>query len=88
MLDNTTLYIEILRKILDGEDPGHGKNGYFLASPGSVAWDDIYTAMAASLADRNIIGDKSVVPATPQILEQMGEALQCPPEFVRVQIGG
>lgn len=44
--------------------------------------------MAASLAGRNIIGDKSVVPATPQILEQMGEALQCPPVFVSVQIGG
>lgn len=88
VLDNTALYVEILRKILREEDPGHGKSGYFLASPGSVAWDDLYTAMAASLANRNIIGDDSVVPATPQILQQIGEALQCPPEFVPVQIGG
>ncbi|CAN8100997.1 unnamed protein product [Discula destructiva] len=88
ILDNTTLYLDILRKILNGEDPGHGKNGYFLASPGSVAWDDIYAAMAASLATRNIVGDSSVVLATPQILQALGEALQCPPEFVPVQIGG
>ncbi|KAJ4390968.1 hypothetical protein N0V93_004567 [Gnomoniopsis smithogilvyi] len=88
VLDNITLYIELLRKILKGEDPGHGRNGYFLASSGSIAWDDLYTAMAASLANRNIIGDDSVVPATSQILQQMGEALQCPAEFVPVQIGG
>ncbi|KAJ4422974.1 hypothetical protein N0V82_002368 [Gnomoniopsis sp. IMI 355080] len=88
ILDNTTLYVAILRKILLDEDPGHGKNGYYLASPGSIAWDDLYTAMAASLSNRNIIGDDSVVPAAAQILEQMGEALQCPPEFVPVQVGG
>lgn len=88
VLDNTTLYVEILRKILNGEDPGHGKNGYFLASPGSVAWDDIYAAVAASLAKRNVIGDDSVVAATPRILQEMGEALQCPSEFVPVQVGG
>ncbi|KAG8157859.1 hypothetical protein KVR01_012131 [Diaporthe batatas] len=88
VLDNTTLYIEILRQILDGKDPGHGKNGYFLASPGSVAWDDLYTAMAAALAKRNIIGDDSVVPANRSILEQMGAALESPPELVPMHIGG
>lgn len=89
VLDNTTLYLEILRHILEGRDPGHGKEGgYFLASAGSVAWDDIYTAMAAALAKRNIIGDDSVVPANGSILEQIGEALGCAPEFVPVQMGG
>ncbi|KAJ0106969.1 nad dependent epimerase dehydratase family protein [Diaporthe amygdali] len=88
VLDNTTLYIEILRAILDGKDPGHGTAGYFLAASGSLAWDDIYTAMAAALAKRNIIGDNTVVPANDQILEQMGEALGCPPQFVPVQVGG
>lgn len=82
------MYIEILRKVLSGEDPGHGKNGFFLASSGSVAWDDLYKAMAASLAMRHIIGDDSVVPASQQITQQMGEALGVPTEFVPVQIGG
>lgn len=77
-----------MRCILNGEYIGHGKNGYFLASPGSVSWDAIYAAIASALAERNIVGDDSVVPANPQILEQIGEALGCPPEFVPVQIGG
>lgn len=88
VLDNTSLYIEILRTILGGKELGHDKSGFFLASSGSVAWDDLYTAMASALAKRNIIGDDSVVPANNSILEQMGEALGCPPQFVPVQIGG
>lgn len=88
VLDNTALYVEILRAILAGKDLGHGKAGYFLASPGSVAWDDLYTAIAAALAKRNRIGDNTVVPANDSILEQIGEALGCPAQFVPVQIGG
>ena len=88
IIDNTTLYLQIVRKILSGEDPGHGKNGYFLAASGSVAWDDIYMAMAAAMAKHNVIGDDSVVPANQQVLEQMGEALGCPAAFVPVQVGG
>lgn len=88
VIDNTSLYTQILRKILSGEEVGHGKDGYFLASPGSVAWDDIYGAMAVALAKCNAVEDDSVVPASKQILEQMGEALGCPQEFVTVIIGG
>ncbi|KAL1869343.1 hypothetical protein Daus18300_005555 [Diaporthe australafricana] len=88
VVDNTNLYVEILRRILGGEEVGYGRAGYFLAASGSMAWDDIYTAMAAALAKRNIIGDDSVVPANDNILQQMGEALGCPAEFVPVQIGG
>jgi nucleoside-diphosphate-sugar epimerase len=89
VLDNTALYIEILRAILlGGKDLGHGRDGYFLASPGAVAWDDLYTAMAAALARRNVIGDHAVVPANKSILGQIGEALGCAPEFVPVQMGG
>ncbi|KAH8774349.1 hypothetical protein F5883DRAFT_546663 [Diaporthe sp. PMI_573] len=89
VLDNTALYIEILRAILlGGKDLGHGRDGYFLASPGAVAWDDLYTAMAAALARRNVIGDHAVVPANESILGQIGEALGCAPEFVPVQMGG
>lgn len=88
VIDNTNLYLEILRTILSGQDPGHGKRGYFLASPGNVAWDDLYTAMAAGLAKRNVVGDASVVSATPEIIKAMGDALSCPPEYVAFQLGG
>ncbi|KAI1496377.1 hypothetical protein F5X99DRAFT_400608 [Biscogniauxia marginata] len=88
VIDNTTLYIELLRKILADENPSYGKNGYYLASSGSVAWDDIYAAMAAALAKRNVIADRSVVTANAQILENIGEALDIPKELVPVMIGG
>ncbi|KAI1638388.1 hypothetical protein F4809DRAFT_261053 [Biscogniauxia mediterranea] len=86
--DNTSLYIELLRKILADENPGYGKNGYYLASSGSVAWDDIYAAMAAALAKRNAVVDVSVITADDEILEQLGQALGTTKELVPVMIGG
>ncbi|KAJ9151075.1 NAD(P)-binding protein [Coniochaeta hoffmannii] len=88
VLDNTNLYIDLLRKIVADENPGYGKNGYYLASSGSVAWDDIYIAMAEGLAKRNVVSDASVVRADSETIEKIGVALGCPPEMVAVQIGG
>ncbi len=88
ILDNTTLYLQILRSILSGQDGGHGKNGYYLASPGSVAWNDIYSAMAKALKKRGVVDTDAVTQADDAILEKMGEALGCPKEFVGVQLGG
>lgn len=86
--DNTALYIELLRHILTGKNPDHGKNGYYLASSGNVAWDDLYSAMAAALFGRGIIEDESVKTADEAALKKMGEALGCPPQLVPVQLGG
>ncbi|KAM0473431.1 hypothetical protein ACHAPX_008178 [Trichoderma viride] len=48
--DNTDLYIRLLAAILsETRNPGHGKRGYYLPSPGSIAWDDLYGRMAAAL---------------------------------------
>ncbi|KAI1641705.1 NAD(P)-binding protein [Daldinia loculata] len=88
ILDNTTAYIALLRKILADENPSHGKNGYYLASPGSVAWDDLYDAVAAALVKRNIIADGSVALADDKILGDMGAALGVPKEMVPLQLGG
>ncbi|OIW28588.1 NAD(P)-binding protein [Coniochaeta ligniaria NRRL 30616] len=88
VIDNTNLYLELLRKIVAGEDPDYGKSGYYLAASGSVAWDDIYSAMAEGLAKRKVVGDASVVRADAQALEKMGAALGVPAEIVAVQIGG
>ncbi|KAJ7826053.1 hypothetical protein B0H14DRAFT_1277479 [Mycena olivaceomarginata] len=41
ILDNTTLYLQLLRRILAGDDVPHGKNGYYLASSGSIVWDEL-----------------------------------------------
>ncbi|KAJ9142995.1 NAD(P)-binding protein [Pleurostoma richardsiae] len=86
--DNSTLFIEILRAILAGRNPGYGKKGYYLAASGSVAWDDIYNAMAVAMATRNLISDSEVVPADDKALERMSKALGCPKDFVALQLGG
>ncbi|KAF2688880.1 NAD(P)-binding protein [Lentithecium fluviatile CBS 122367] len=86
--DNTSLYIEILRAILEGRDIGHGKEGYYLASPGSVAWDDIYATIGKAMKKRGAVDDESVGEADVEILQKMGEALGCPKELVGVMVGG
>ncbi|KAJ4348787.1 uncharacterized protein N0V89_010165 [Didymosphaeria variabile] len=86
--DNSTLYIEILRGMLEGRDIGSGEEGYFLASPGSMAWDDIYAAMGKALKKRGVVDDETVVEADGTALEKMGEGMECPAEFVPMQVGG
>ncbi|KAK8009951.1 NAD(P)-binding protein [Apiospora arundinis] len=91
VLDNTNLYLDITRRILKGDDSlGSGRNGYYLAASGSVAWDDLYAAMAAALAKRgdNVIDDARIEKADGSVLEKMGEALGCPAELVSLHLGG
>jgi hypothetical protein len=86
--DNTALYVSLLQSILSGGKPGYGKDGYYLASSGSVAWRDIYAAMAKALAKRGVVSSSEVRKVNDAALEKIGEALGCPKEFVSVQIGG
>ncbi|KAI0521533.1 hypothetical protein F5B22DRAFT_541455 [Xylaria bambusicola] len=86
--DNTNLYLELMRKILNGESPGYGKNGYYLAASGSIAWDDLYAAMATALAKRNVISDDAVTMADDQAIEQMAQGLGCSKDLVPLMVGG
>jgi hypothetical protein len=88
VLDNTSLFRDILQKILSGNDIGHGQNGYYLASSGTVAWRDLYTAMARALTKRGVVDGEAIKPADDTILAKMGEALGCPKGMVRLQLGG
>ncbi|RSM07703.1 hypothetical protein CDV31_008483 [Fusarium ambrosium] len=88
VIDNTNLYIKILRGILEDKDIGHGKEAYYLASSGSVAWDDIYAEFAKVLAKRGLIDDDSVQDADEKALDGMAAALNCSRDFVAVQLGG
>jgi nucleoside-diphosphate-sugar epimerase len=88
VLDNTSLYIELLRAMLEGRDIGHGKRGYYLASSGRVAWDDIYEAMAKALKARGVIDDENLKEADDEALEKMSEVLGWGKDFVRVHVGG
>ncbi|EXJ95152.1 hypothetical protein A1O1_00271 [Capronia coronata CBS 617.96] len=88
VIDNSTLYLEMLRAILDGKNPGSGKQGYYLASSGSVAWLDFYEAIAAGLAKRGLVDEPTVEQASEAALEKMGAALGCPKELVALNLGG
>ncbi|EXJ68955.1 uncharacterized protein A1O5_07887 [Cladophialophora psammophila CBS 110553] len=88
VIDNTTLYLQILASIMRGENPGSGKQGYYLASSGTVAWVDLYSAMATGLAKRGVVDDEVVTLATGQALDAMAAGLGCPPALVPLQLGG
>ncbi|KAI9934779.1 hypothetical protein ASPWEDRAFT_44283 [Aspergillus wentii DTO 134E9] len=88
ILDTTTLYLDILRNILSGNDIGHGKNGYYLAASGSVAWINIYRTMAKGLAKRQVVDSETVDEANEDNLEEMAKGLQYPKEFVNLHLGG
>jgi hypothetical protein len=53
-----------------------------------MPWNEIYRAMATSLATRKAIKDDAVEQADANALAQMGEALGVPPPFVAVLLGG
>ncbi|KAI9905070.1 hypothetical protein N3K66_001599 [Trichothecium roseum] len=88
--DTTALYLAILRGILAGDDDavGHGKRGYYLASSGPVAWDDIYASIAKGLHERGLVDDASVELASEEVVEKMAAALQSPKGMVPIQISG
>lgn len=86
--DTAELYIAILRAILEGQNPPHGKQGYYLASPGSIAWDDLYHGMAKRLLEKGVIDTDEVTLAGEKEVEQMAKGLACPPSMVSFQLGG
>ncbi|KXH27948.1 hypothetical protein CNYM01_04548 [Colletotrichum nymphaeae SA-01] len=88
VIDNTSLYLQILRSILNEETPGYGKNGYYLAASGSVAWDDLYEAMAKALKARNVITDERVVPADETALGKMAQGLGTESSLVQMRLAG
>lgn len=86
--DTTELYLAILRAILQGQNPPHGKHGFYLASPGSVVWEDLYRAMAKRLAERGLVESEEVTLAGDAELEAMAKGLESPVSMVRLQLGG
>lgn len=88
VLDTAGLYLHILRKILSREEIGCGRNGYYLASSGPLAWNQIYEAFAAALAKRSVIDSNTVQDADQATLCRMGEALNVEPSTVPVLLGG
>ncbi|KAF7515639.1 hypothetical protein G7054_g14481 [Neopestalotiopsis clavispora] len=86
--DTTSLYVELLQAIIKDQSPAHGKNGYYLASSGLIAWADVYSAFANALAKHGVVEDAKVLRPDRGALERMADALGCEPDFVPVWIGG
>jgi len=61
--------------MLDREEIPHGKQGYYLCSPGQVAWQDIYAALAQALHRKVVIDSPDLIPANDEILEMMAPTL-------------
>jgi hypothetical protein len=61
--------------MLDEKEIPHGKQGYYLCSPGLIAWQDIYAALANALYKRGLIDSAELTPANDTILEKMAPAL-------------
>jgi D-ribose pyranose/furanose isomerase RbsD len=80
--------VKLLESILSGANPSYGKAGYYLASSGSVAWLDIYTAIAKALAVRKVVESEEVKEANDAALDNMAQALGCPKTLIPVQVGG
>ncbi|GAM83852.1 hypothetical protein ANO11243_018420 [Dothideomycetidae sp. 11243] len=86
--DTTSLYLQILKAILQNKDIGSGPSGYYLAASGSVAWEDIYASFAEALANRGVVDSRKVPSASDADLKVMGKGLGVPKEFVALQLGG
>jgi hypothetical protein len=88
IIDNTNMYLQMVRNMLLGHDIGYNKQGFYLAASGSVHCNDLYASMAVALAKRNRVEDATVMQADDAALATMGEALEVPPSLVPVMLGG
>jgi hypothetical protein len=86
VLDNTSLYLDLIRSMLQKKSIGYGKSGYYIACAGSVAWDDIYDAYSLELKKRGVVDDETVKDADDMTREKMTEILDGIP--AKVQLGG
>lgn len=86
--DTVSLYVQLLRKILSEEQIDCNRQGYYLASPGTTAWSDLYKRMAEALAKRDVVQDDTLHDANSESLEEAAKVLGCPKEFVPVEMGG
>lgn len=86
--DNTRLYAQLLAKMLAGDDIPHGTTGYYLASPGSVAWADVYDSAAKALTSQGVIKNDEVGAFSEDWLGEAAKALDCERPMVSFQMGG
>lgn len=88
MVDTAKFYLQLLKSILEGNQPDHSRNGIYLISAGNVIWDDLYKSIAKALLKRGVVRDDSIVLASGETRQQMAEALGIPASSVEAKISG
>lgn len=86
--DTAELYAQLLRRLLASDDIPAGKNGFYLASSGPVAWLDIYSAAARALHKRGVIDSSEVGEVSDAALEKAAEVLPGGKAMVPFHMGG
>lgn len=78
----------MIKAMVADQNPNHGRDGFYLASSGSVAWHDIYVAMARALKKRGVIASDEVAHFTDEALAKYAEAQGVDLPSVKVKIAG
>jgi hypothetical protein len=86
VIDNSSLYRRLLEAMLSAETIGHGSDGVYLASSGAMKGHKLYEAMVCALAVRQVVEDAKVKEVDDHVLGEMGKALRCPKDIVRMQL--
>ncbi|KAJ5256828.1 hypothetical protein N7478_012932 [Penicillium angulare] len=86
--DTVALYIALLKSILDGKNPDHNREGYYLAASGNVSWDDMYDAFAGALLNSNVIDSPNDELADESAIKGIAKVLGCPDYHVPSEFGG
>ncbi|KAL3454603.1 hypothetical protein BJX65DRAFT_301239 [Aspergillus insuetus] len=88
VVDTANLYLQILRRTLQGSDIGYGQRGFYLVASGPMRRNDVYKAFAEVLAKRGIVDSAEVEHADDTVLARVGKVLEVSPSSVPVLIGG
>ncbi|KAJ4137177.1 hypothetical protein NW768_002758 [Fusarium equiseti] len=86
--DTVNFFLAMIKAMVTDSNPNHGKNGFYLAASGSVAWHEIYVAMAKALKKREAIPTDEVATFTNEALAKYAEAQGVDASSVRVKIAG
>ncbi|KIY43095.1 NAD(P)-binding protein [Fistulina hepatica ATCC 64428] len=87
--DCVSLYMVLLKSIVDGSASYGKQGGYYFAENGLFNWKILYTSIAQSLTKLGKLDDASLVnPVSSADLDLMADVLRCPKEFVDVSVAG
>lgn len=90
--DQTTLFISLFDRILDGSDIPYGVKGpgYYFAENGTFCWADLSIAIAKHFKTKGVVQDSTLATPTDADLDFIGEKanLMWPKEFIEVAVAG